>query len=556
MTAKPVILAIDDDSNVLNAVSRDLRAHYGDEYRIVRAESGEAALDALREIRRRSEPVALLLVDQRMPNMNGVGFLVEAIKIVPDAKRVLLTAYADTDAAVQAINQAAIHHYLTKPWDPPEENLYPVLDDQLQDWQANYRPEFAGIRVIGHRWSPPAHDIKDFLTRNHIPYRYYDIELNPQAQALLDDTGLENPTLPLVILPGDGAVLESPTAAEIAQKIGLQQQAEQPFYDVIIVGGGPAGLASAVYAASEGLRTLMIEREAPGGQAGTSSHIENYLGFPSGLSGSDLARRAVTQAKRFGVEILSPQEAVGVRIEGQYRIVRLANGSEVSCHVLIIAVGLAYTTLDIPGIEPLTGAGVFYGASTLEATSCAAMPVIVVGAGNGAGQAAMHLSQYASDVFLVVRGETLEARMSQYLVDRIHETPNIQVRLNHVVAAVSGTDHLETVTLRDCLTNQEARYPATGLFVFIGALPCTGWLRGVVAMDEQGFILTGSQVMNDDKPPASWTVSRQPYLLETSIPGVFAVGDTRAESVKRVASAVGEGSIAIQFVHQYLSDLR
>jgi thioredoxin reductase (NADPH) len=556
MTAKPVIMSVDDDSSVLNAVSRDLRAHYGDEYRIVRADSGESALEALQAIKKRNDPVALLLVDQRMPKMNGVDFLVKAIQIEPSAKRVLLTAYADTDAAIQAINAAAIHHYLLKPWDPPEENLYPVLDDLLEDWQANYRPEFEGIRVIGHRWSPQAHDIKNFLARNHIPYRYFDVELNPQTQSLLETAAVENPSLPLILLPGDGEVLQCPTPGQIADRIGLQQQAEQPFYDVIIAGGGPAGLASAVYAASEGLRTLMIEREAPGGQAGTSSHIDNYLGFPSGLSGSDLARRAVTQAKRFGVEILAPQEAVGLRTEGQYRILRLADGSEVTCHVLIIAVGQAYSRLNVPGIDTLTGAGVYYGASTIEATACAAMPVVVVGAGNSAGQAAMHLSQYASDVIMVVRGDSLEEKMSQYLVDRIHETPQIEVKLNHEVSAISGTDHLESVTLRDCRGGEETKRPASGLFIFIGSYPCTGWLQGVIEMDERGFIRTGTQVFANGKPPKTWTLSRQPYLLETSIPGVFAIGDVRSESVKRVASAVGEGSIAVQFVHQYLSDLK
>lgn len=556
MPAKPIILTVDDDASVLSAIARDLRRQYGERYRIVRAESGEAGLEALGELTARNDPVALLLVDQRMPRMNGVEFLKQAMAMVPDAKRVLLTAYAETDAAIQAINVAAIHHYLLKPWDPPEDNLYPVLDDLLDDWQANYQPQFEGVRVIGHRWSPPAHAIKDFLARNHLPYRYLDLELNPQANDLLTKLDCEDAKLPLVILADNRTILEAPDVSELGQKLGLQQEPTQPFYDVVIVGGGPAGLAAAVYAASEGLSTLMIEREAPGGQAGTSSKIENYLGFPSGLSGHDLARRATDQARRFGVEILTPQEAVRLRVDGQYRIVTLSDGSEINCHALVIAVGLEYRRLNVPGIDQLTGAGVYYGASSTEANSCANMPVLVVGAGNSAGQSAMHLSQYASKVLMVVRGESLEARMSQYLVDRIHETENIEVLPGCAVIGVSGDDHLETVTIENCHTNEQTVYDASGLFVFIGAQPCTEWLRGTIEMDERGFILTGSQLVRDGRMPPGWVPGRQPFLLETNIPGVFAVGDVRAESVKRVASAVGEGSIAVQFIHQYLADLK
>ena len=556
MASKPVILSVDDDPGVLSAISRDLRKHYGEHYRVVRANSGEAALDALREIISRHDPVALFLVDQRMPRMSGVQFLTDAIKLAPEAKRVLLTAYADTDAAIQAINTVAIQHYLLKPWDPPEENLYPVLDDLLEDWRAGYFPEFEGIRIVGHRWSPPAHELKELLARNHVPYRYYDMESNPQAREILERFQLQDAKLPLVVLSDNETVLQTPSVMELAQQVGLQQQAENPFYDLIIVGGGPAGLAAAVYAASEGLHTLMVEREAPGGQAGTSSRIENYLGFPAGLSGADLARRAVAQARRFGVEILAPQHAVGTRIEGQYRIVRLADGSEISCHALIIAVGLAYHRLNVPGIDRLTGAGVYYGASSTEASSCARMPVLVVGAGNSAGQAAMHLAQFASNVVMIVRGDALEAKMSQYLVDRIHETANIEVRLGSEVVSVSGSNHLEAVTVRNCKLGGQTTYDASGLFIFIGAEPCTDWLRGTIAMDERGFVLTGTQLMHDGKLPEGWPLARQPFLLETSIPGIFAVGDVRSESIKRVASAVGEGSISVQFVHQYLSDLK
>lgn len=555
MSAKPIIMAVDDDASVLSAVARDLRSQYGDSYRIVRANSGEAALEALHEIQARNEPVALFLVDQQMPKMSGVEFLTQAMQIAPTAKRTLLTAYANTEAAIQAINTAAIHHYLLKPWDPPEQQLYPVLNDLLDDWQANYRPEFEGIRVIGHRWSSVAYEIKDFLARNHVPYRYYDVELNEQAKSLLEKYELENANLPVVILNDQKTILQSPSVSELTQHVGLHVQAEKPFYDLIIVGGGPAGLAAAVYGASEGLRTLMVEREAPGGQAGTSSHIENYLGFPSGLSGSDLARRATTQALRFGVEILA-QEAVGLQSQGQYRVVKLADGSEVSCHALIVSVGLSYSRLDVPNIDHLNGAGVYYGSSTTEALSCEALPVLIVGAGNSAGQAALHLSRYASQVYMIVRGESLEAKMSQYLVNRIHETPNIEVCLHTIVTAVHGDDHLEQVTVEDCRSKEQKTFDASGLFIFIGARPCTEWLRDTIEMDDRGFILSGAQVMDNGKPPEGWTLPRPPFLLETSIPGVFAVGDVRSESIKRVASAVGEGSIAVQFVHQYLSDVR
>lgn len=552
---KPVLLSIDDDPGVLSAIARDLRRRYAETYRIVRADSGAAGLDAVRELKQRNDPVALFLVDQRMPQMSGVEFLEQARNLYPDAKRALLTAYADTDAAIQAINNAAVHYYLLKPWDPPEEQLYPVLDDLLEDWHGSYRPAFNGIRIVGHRWSPESHQLKDFLARNHVPYQYLDIELDAEAKTLLDQFHLEQPQLPVVLMP-EGEILTAPTPQSVAAKVGLKTQAEQPFYDLAIVGGGPAGLAAAVYGASEGLRTVLIEREATGGQAGTSSRIENYLGFPSGLSGADLARRATTQAKRFGVEILAPQEATGVRVEGPYRILKLADGSEVSCHALVVAAGLEYRKLNVPGIEPLTGAGVYYGASLTEANACADQPVFIVGAGNSAGQAAVYLAQSVAKVVMVVRDDSLTKKMSQYLVERIENNPKIEVRLESRVTAVHGNGHLEAVTVCHVPSGAEETAPAAGLFIFIGAIPCTDWLSGVVKMDEHGFVLTGPKLQQNGQSKKDWPLDREPFLTESSVPGIFVVGDIRAGSVKRVASAVGEGSVTVQFVHQYLSKVR
>ncbi|GIK42676.1 MAG: fused response regulator/thioredoxin-disulfide reductase [Chloroflexota bacterium] len=549
---KPVLLAVDDDLSVLSAISRDLRRRYAEQYRVLRADSGAAGLEALRELKQRNDPVALFLVDQRMPHMSGVEFLEQARPLYPEAKRVLLTAYADTDAAIQAINNAAIHYYLLKPWDPPEEKLYPTLDDLLDDWQANYHPPFSGIRIIGHRWSPEAHQLKDFLARNHVPYQYLDVEFGAEARQVLSQLEMEEAKLPVVILP-NGESLASPSLPALAEKVGLKTQAERRFYDLAIVGGGPAGLAAAVYGASEGLRTVLIEREATGGQAGTSSRIENYLGFPSGLSGAELARRATTQAKRFGVEILAPQKATGVRVDGPYRMLTLADGSEISCHVVVVAVGLTYRKLNVPGIDKLTGAGVYYGASLTEASLCEDQPVLIVGAGNSAGQAALYLAQTSSKVIMLVRDDSLGKKMSQYLVERIEATPTIEVLLQAELAAVHGEEHLEAVTVRHHPAGTEETLPAVGLFVFIGATPCTDWLRGVVKLDERGFILTGPQLLVNAQ---AWPLEREPFLTESSIPGIFAIGDVRANSVKRVASAVGEGSITVQFVHQYLSKVR
>jgi thioredoxin reductase (NADPH) len=549
---KPMILTVDDDPQVLQAIARDLRKEYGDRFRILRAESGAQALEAIKELKLRNETVALFLADQRMPQMTGVEFLQEAITIFPEAKRALLTAYADTEAAIAAINKTNINYYLTKPWDPPEEKLYPILNDLLDDWLASYHPPFEGIRVIGNRWSPESHSIKDFLARNQVPYQWLDIEKEPEAQELLNFSGQNTHSLPLVIL-GDGERLVKPTNIQIAEKIGLQTQAKQPFYDLAIVGGGPAGLAAAVYGASEGLKTVMIEREAPGGQAGTSSRIENYLGFPVGLSGADLARRGVTQAKRFGVEILTPQEVAGVRIDGAYRYAILKDGSEIACHALMLAMGVSWRRLSVPGVEKLTGRGIYYGAAMTEAMECSNEQVYIVGGANSAGQAAMHFSKYAKQVYMLVRADNLEKGMSQYLIDQIRATENIIVKLNSSVIEAKGENSLEALTILNNATGEQETVPANYLFIFIGAVPHTDWLEGIVERDERGFILTGPDLIKDGKRPKGWNLERDPYLLETSVPGIFAVGDVHHGSIKRVASGVGEGSICVSFVHQYLA---
>jgi len=550
---KPVMLSVDDDPEVVRAVERDLRRRYGHEYRVLRAESGSAALELLERLKLRGDPVALILSDQRMPEMTGVEFLAKARALAPDARRVLLTAYADTDAAIRAINQVRIHYYLMKPWDPPEQELYPYLDDLLEDWRSIWRrPSVDGLRVIGNRWSPRAHAIRDFLGRNLVPFRWLDLDVSPEAVELLDALGgPERVTLPAVLFP-DGEHLTDPDLRALGERIGLRTRAEKPFYDLVVVGGGPAGLAAGVYGASEGLRTLLIEREAPGGQAGTSSNIENYLGFPVGLTGADLARRAVAQARRFGVEILTPQEATGVRTEGPYRVVSLSDGSEVSCRVLLVTTGVAYRRLDVPGADALTGAGIYYGAAMTEALSCQDEDIYIIGAGNSAGQAAMHFSRYARQVTLLCRDQSLDATMSRYLVDQLAGIDNVTTLTGTRVAAVAGDGRLAAITL--VCDAEERTVPASSLFVFIGAEPRTDWLGGAVARDELGFVLTGPDLPRRDGRPRGWPLDRDPYLLETSMPGVFAAGDVRHQSVKRVASAVGEGSIAVQFTHRFLAE--
>jgi len=553
--AKPILLTVDDDSDVLRAIERDLRSHYGAEYRVLASDSPLGALDLLKQLRLRNDGVALLLADQRMPKMDGVGFLQEARDIFPEAKRALLTAYADTNAAISAINDASINYFFLKPWDPPEEHLYPQLDDLLDDWRASYRPAFEGIRVLGTRWSPRSYELRDFLARNHVPYQWVDVELSandPETSRLLEALGPETANLPVVLFP-DGTKLLEGAPADVAQKVGLRTRAQTSFYDLAIVGGGPAGLAAAVYGASEGLHTVIIEREAPGGQAGMSSRIENYLGFPAGLSGGDLARRAVVQAQRFGVEILSPQEAISVRTEGSYRILTLADRSELSCHALMIASGVQWRRLEAPGIDRLQGAGVYYGGGATEAISCKDETVYVVGGANSAGQAAMNFARYAKRVVILVRGESLSSTMSQYLIDQIQRTPNIELWAHASVAEVHGVGHLEEISVMCSDTDKIERVPANAMFIFIGALPRTDWLTNVVERDDRGFILTGPDLLWEGARPKGWTLERDPFLLETNVPGIFAVGDVRHGSVKRVASGVGEGSVAVQFIHQYLS---
>ena len=551
---KPVILTVDDDPQVLRAVERDLRRKYAREYRVLRADSGESALDTLGKLKLRGDPVALFLVDQRMPRMTGVEFLEKAVELFPEAKRDLLTAYADTDAAIRAINEVGLDYYLQKPWDPPEEHLYPILDDQLEEWISGFRPPFEGLRVVGNRWSSDSHRLRDFLARNRVSYRWLDVEGSDEARRILEQLDYGAPKLPVIVFE-DGSHIEAPDNREVAAKIGLKTHAERPFYDLIIVGAGPAGLAAAVYGASEGLRTVLIEREVPGGQAGTSSKIENYLGFHSGIAGGELSRRAVAQAKRFGVEILTPQEVRSVRVEDRYRVVTLADGTELSGDVLLIATGVSYRKLDVPGVERLTGAGVYYGAAITEALSCRDDDVYVIGGANSAGQAAMYLSQYARSVTLLVRSDSLERSMSRYLIDEIEARDNIHVRLNSGVARVNGEQNLETVTIIETTSGKEDTVPAAGLFIFIGALPGTDWLDGIVKRDERGFILSGPDLMQDGKRPQGWRLDRDPYLLETNVPGMFVAGDVRHGSVKRVASGVGEGSIAVQFIHHYLSEV-
>jgi thioredoxin reductase (NADPH) len=563
---KPILFAIDDDPQVLAAVVRDLRRRYSKTYSVLQALSGEIALDALKKlVLRPGETVALFLSDQRMPGMTGVEFLQEARAIFPDARRVLLTAYTDTEAAIQAINGAKVDYYQQKPWDPAEERLFPVLDRVLDAWtDPRPRESFDGIRVIGHRWSREYHQIKDFLARNLIDYQPIDVasdNLEPGMKTIVEAVGVDAKLecLPLVLFP-DGTRLASPTIAEVAAKVGLSTLPKNAFYDVVIIGAGPAGLAAGVYAGSEGLKALIIEREAPGGQAGTSSRIENYLGFPEGISGKLLTQYARDQATKFGVEILAPQEVQSLRIEDKYRIVTLTTGEEISTYVVLIASGVQYVKVRAPGMEQLTGRGVYYGAAMTEALSCKDDDVFLIGGANSAGQAALFFARYARTVNMIVRGDSLEKSMSQYLIDAICKTPNIKVRLHSEITEAHGSDHLEAVTVirRDAdgaLVETTKEY-AHALFIFIGAAPQTTYLDGIVARDPKGFILAGPDLKKDGKMPKSWTPERDPYLLETSVPGVFVAGDAQSGSVKRVASGVGAGAIAISFIHQYLASVR
>jgi thioredoxin reductase (NADPH) len=554
MSTKPAILAVDDEPEVLNAVERDLRKRFAADYRILKAGSGSQALEAVRQLKSRNAPLALFLVDARMPNMSGTEFLVQARRLYPEARKVLLTAYADTNVAIACINEVQLDHYLMKPWDPPSERLYPVLDDLLADWSASFRPPFEGIRVAGSLWSPASHGVKDFLSRSQTPYQWMDVEKDAEARAQAEAASPGLRHLPVVFFP-DGTTLVEPSSRSLAEKIGLQTTASRPFYDLLIVGGGPTGLAAAVYGGSEGLRTVLLEQETTGGQAGTSAAIENYLGFPSGLSGADLARRATAQAQRFGAEVLTAREVRSIRAEGPYRIATMDDGTELSCYGMLLASGMQVRRLDVPGVEALTGAGVFYGAALTEAAACRGRDVVIVGGANSAGQAALSFARHARKVTILVRGDSLAEGMSQYLVDRITDAANIEVLARAEVAAACGSERLEAVdmVLRD--DGKTRRVEAAAMFIFIGATPRSDLADGLVERDPGGFILTGPDLRVDGRLPKAWPLARDPFLLETSVPGVFAAGDVRHGSSKRVAAAVGEGSAAVGMVHKYLEEV-
>ncbi|WP_130340682.1 FAD-dependent oxidoreductase [Micromonospora kangleipakensis] len=548
--ANPAILTVDDDPVVSRAVARDVRRRYGDRYRVVRANSGPEALDALREIKLRGEQVALLLADHRMPEMTGIEFLEAAMDIFPAARRVLLTAYADTDAAIDAINVVDLDHYLLKPWHPPEEKLYPVLDNLLDAWAASPDAVLAELRVVGHRWSAPSFKVRDFLARNLVPYRWLLVD-EPEGARLLDAAGATEADLPLVVT-AEGKAMVAPSQTELAALAGLTVVPAADFYDLVVVGGGPAGLGSAVYGASEGLRTVLVERRATGGQAGQSSRIENYLGFPDGVSGAQLTDRARRQATKFGAELLSTREVVGLSAAGSARLLRFDDGSEIAAHTVVLATGVSYRVLDAPGLSDFTGRGVFYGSTATEAPSCVDQDVYIVGGANSAGQAAVHFSRYASRVHLLIRGADLTASMSRYLIDQLERIDRITVHPHTTVVGGAGADHLRELTLCDARTGRTRTVPTSWLFIFIGAEPRTDWLDGLVVRDPRGFIVTGPDLLVDGRRPAGWPLSRDPYHLESSLPGVFAAGDVRAQSVKRVASAVGEGAMAVSLVHRYL----
>lgn len=551
---RPIILSVDDDLQVLRSLKNDLRAVFRDDYRIISTTSANEALASLPELKKKGEAVALLLSDQRMPEMEGVDFLERAKQIYPDAKRVLLTAYSDTDAAIKAINDVQLDYYLIKPWEPPTEKLYPVLKDLLSGWERNYKPDFQGIKVIGYQYAPKSHDIKDFLAGNLFPYQWLDIETNPKAEELLSLHGLKRKDLPVVVFE-DGTHLSQPNTRELAEKIGLNPSAKSDLYDVIIIGAGPAGLAAAVYGGSEGLKTLLVEKRAPGGQAGTSSRIENYLGFPAGLSGADLSHRAITQARRFNVEFLSPQEVIDIQNDGNYKTLTLGDDSKVNTKCIVVTTGVDYRKLPARGVDNFTGAGVYYGAAMTEANGCRDREVYVVGGGNSAGQGAVYLSKFAKKVTILVRKEDLTSTMSSYLIDQINEIENIEVLGKREVVEACGNGHLQKLVLENVADKSNYDVPADALFIFIGAKPITEWLGGKIIRDSKDYIITGRDLLQNNDFKKIWKLEREPFLLETCVPGIFAAGDVRAGAMNRIASAVGEGAMAIKFVHEYLEEV-
>jgi thioredoxin reductase (NADPH) len=551
---RPIIISVDDDPQVLRSLKNDLRAEFREDYRIISSQSANEVLASLPELKKKGEAVAIFISDQRMPEMEGVDFLEQAKKIYPEAKRVLITAYSDTDAAIKAINEVQLDYYLVKPWDPPSEKLYPILKDQLREWERTYKPEFQGIRVVGYQYSPKSHEIKDFLAGNLRPYQWLDIEANPKAKELLDLFGLQLRDLPVAFFE-DGSYARQPTTRDLAEKIGLNASAQSDLYDVVIIGAGPAGLAAAVYGGSEGLKTLLIEKRAPGGQAGTSSRIENYLGFPSGLSGADLSHRAITQAKRFGVEFLAPQEVTAIQNDGFYKVLTLSDGSVITTKSIVITTGVDYRKLPASGVDNFTGAGVYYGAAMTEANGCKDRVVYVVGGGNSAGQGAVYLSKFAKRVTIVVRKEDLTSTMSSYLIDQINNIENIDVQGKREVVEACGNGRLQRLVIENVEDKSRYDVAADALFIFIGAKPITEWLGGKIIRDEKGYILTGRDLFVKPDFKNIWKLEREPYLLETCAPGVFAAGDVRAGAMNRIASAVGEGAMAIKFVHEYLAEI-
>ncbi len=554
MAKQPIIFTVDDDEQVLAAIRRDVRKEYRKDYRVMSTTSAKEALEALKELKQKGEEVALFLSDQRMPEMSGVEFLEQAKEFYPAAKRVLLTAYSDIEAAVKAINDVQLDYYLNKPWDPPEEKLYPTLNDLLDEWQINHIPEFQGIRLVGYQYSPKSHDIKDFLSRNLIPYQWLDVETEDKGQELLDLASVDHADLPAIFFE-DGSHLANPSMTEVGDKIGLKTKAAEEMYDVVIVGAGPAGMAAAVYGGSEGLKTLLIEKHAPGGQAGTSSRIENYLGFPKGLSGADLTQRAITQAKRFGIEFLSPRTVSGIETKDNYKIISLEGGEQVNAKAVIITSGVQYRHLEAPGVHDFTGAGVYYGAATTEANACKNKDVYIVGGGNSAGQAAMYMAKFASNVYIVIRKPDLSSSMSQYLIDQIDGTKNIHLTPRTVINGAVGDTNLECVELKNLDTEEVVKKPAGALLIFIGARPYTDWTGEGILKNDRGFLLTGKDLAKSDDHKRSWKLQREPFLLETNTPGIMAAGDVRAGAMNRVASAVGEGAMAIKFVHEYLAEV-